>query len=87
MKLDYINSEGTEGDFYYKNGAKYIYADPYGFNNADEFMIYLPGSPLDTLPDEFISWVGLYGGMYDKMPSDYYGIYNVGGKMGFLGKK
>lgn len=87
MKLDYLNTEGTKGDVYYEDGVRYIYADPYGFDNADEFMIYLPGSPLDTLPDEFISWVGLSKDRYDKMPSDLYGIYNVGGKMGFLGKK
>lgn len=71
---------GANKEEYYKNGIRYVYSDPYGFDSADEFLIYLPGKKMAELPEEFISW----------LPSNrtaealmYYGIYNIGGKQGF----
>lgn len=81
MKLKYIKRKGKVGKEYYKKGTKYIYAEPYGFDDAEEFLIYLPGSKMAKLPDAFKTW--LYGAeKFKKLPC--YGIYNVGGKEGFF---
>ena len=81
MKLKYIKKKGKVGKEYYKKGIKYIYSDPYGFDDAKEFRIYLPGSKMTKLPDAFKTW--LYGAeKFNKLPC--YGIYNVGGKEGFF---
>lgn len=73
---------GNNNEEYIENDIRYVYTDPYGFNDADEFYLYLPGAPLDDLPDEFLSWCFL-----DKTDKTlpYYGIYNIGGEQGFIG--
>ncbi len=87
MRLDYINTSSTEGDSYIEDGWKYIYSNPYGFDNAEEFMIYLPGSSLDSLPKILISWLHLGASTPDTLPSDTYALYNVNSEYGFVGKK
>ena len=86
MKLDYLNSEGTIGDEYYENNQRYIISEPYGFDNADEFMIYLPGIAMSDLPEGFINWLYPFinGQTTEILP--LYGIYNVGGKKGFVAR-
>ncbi len=86
MELDYINTTGTEDNSYIENNIRYIYAAPYGFDNADKFMIYLPGISMDSLPKEFISWSYISTDIRHTLPSGVYGIYNVGGKLGFVGE-
>jgi len=90
MKLDYLNLVDKES--IYKDGWKYEYDTercPYGFDNASEFMIYLPGVSVTDLPQEFLYWT--YGLINQKelktnLPEGYYGIYNVQGKEGFVGR-
>ena len=86
MELEYIHAAEPDGKTYYENSKKYIYAYPYGFDDGEEFMVYLPGMPLSRAPEDYLSWV--YD-LYDKdvMPESVYGIYNVSGKMGFSGWK
>ena len=58
-----------------------IYSDPYGFDHAGEFKLYLPGKKASELPAGFLSW------SHEKAESgslDCYGLYNVGGKQGFV---
>ena len=60
------------------------YSDPYGFEDADEFKLYLPGKKTSQLPAGFLQWsngTAVAGNL------ECYGLYNVGGKQGFLGLK
>lgn len=83
MKLESLELEDTPGDEYYENGVRYIYSSvPYGLNNADEFLIYLPGILIDDLPTEFVLWSHVNTNTTITLPC--YGIYNVNGKMGFV---
>ena len=75
---------GAEGEEYYENGMRYIYSDPYGITGGNEFRIYLPGAPLDSLPEEFISWTHITPGKRDTLPGGYYGLYNVNMGEGFV---
>ena len=85
MNIEALNVEGTSGTVYYENNTKYIVADPYGFDNADEFFIYLPGATISELPEGFLSWVYFDDNIQDTLPSGFYGIYNVSGEEGFVG--
>ena len=85
MNLEYLNIEGTPGDKYYENGIHYIYSEPYGFDDANEFYIYLPGCPLKETSEEFISWSFINAEIRETIPIGIYGIYNVSGKEGFTG--
>ncbi len=86
MKCDFITQEGTAGEVEIgEDGVRYITSSPYGFDNADEFILYLPGKRIDELPEEFKDWVGSpratnFVGV-DTLP--FYGLYNVSGKQGF----
>ena len=87
MSLEYLKIEGTPGEVYYKDNIKYIYSEPYGFDNANEFIIYLPGVAVSKLPEEFLMWAKsiVYKKIKDILPDGYYWLYNVGGKEGFIG--
>lgn len=61
---------------------KYIYSDPYGLEDAGEIRFYLPGTPIEELPEEYKSWTK----GYDRVPGTklpFYGLYNVNTGAGF----
>ena len=65
------------------DGIRYIYTTPYGFDDADEFILYMPGTPLEEIPDEGLSWTGLNSSVSDKVPEGFFVIYNVCGQKSF----
>ena len=65
---------------------RYITSLPYGFDNANEFLLYLPGKSLHELPEAFLGWVQINLMAVDIRNTDIlesYGLYNVEGKQGF----
>lgn len=85
MQLENLQTEGTTGEEYYENGQRFIYSDPYGFDNADEFLIYTPGAPMTELPEGFKNWLIAFMNPNEEQTLPCYGIYNVGGEEGFVG--
>ena len=86
MQCESLAQEGTVNEEKIKeDGLRYITSDPYGFDNADEFILYLPGKKIDELPVEYAEWVGF--SQHDKSDDmnvlPFFGLYNVGGKEGF----
>ena len=85
MICESITQEGTPdeaeiGD----DGCRYITGFPYGFDNAGEFRLYLPGKNVSELPEEFINWMPMRNELEEVFP--YYGLYNVAGAQGFCGQ-
>ncbi|HML67860.1 MAG TPA: hypothetical protein PKA81_05630 [Clostridia bacterium] len=88
MECESLSQEGTVneekiGD----DGIRYITSKPYGFDDAGEFRLFLPGMTIYTLPEGFTEWVDVprdssaeSGGVLS-----FYGLYNVNGKEGFSG--
>ena len=85
MKIAYLNTDGTRGEEKIINGINVITSDPYGFDDAGEFILYLPGRNTSDLPEEFINWVQMPMGLSD-MPATlpFYGLYNVNAECGFF---
>lgn len=81
--VEYLNTEGTMNEEIIKNRVKYVTTEPYGFENAEEFMIYLPGAKMADLPADFVSWTSLASSNTNQQYLDYYGLYNVNDKYGF----
>lgn len=84
-ELSYDNPVGTEE---INDGIRYIYTDVYGLDNPEEILIYLPGMPIDELPEGYLSWVGYNWYMDFEFPQKYttlpfYGLYNVSEEQGF----
>lgn len=70
-----------------EDDTRYIYTEPYGFDDADEFLIYLPGASLSAMTEECLSWVDVRMESIERLPVDYYVLYNVGGAEAFNGIK
>ncbi len=91
MKCISITQEEQKGDIEVskEDGVRYIFSTPYGFDNADEFILYLPGKKISELPQEYIDWVSSpLGKDFENISElDFYGLYNVAGKQGFWGGK
>lgn len=85
MKLESFETETAPGEITFENGIRYIYSEPYGMENADEFLIYLPGTPVSEIAEEFLTWLFLEPGK-TALPADTYGIYNVSAQHGFTGR-
>ncbi len=70
-----------------EDGVRYITADPYGLEDTDELIVYLPGVPLSQLDDGFMDWIGVQHfsqnvgesfAWYEDYPEElpFVGIYN-----------
>lgn len=55
VEINYDNEEGTQEII---DGILYTYTDPYGFDGAEDILIYPPGTPLSELSEEFKGWIG-----------------------------
>ena len=71
-----------------KDGIRYIYSDAYGLDDPREILIYLPGMPIEELPEGYLSWVrnnwfmdSEFTKTETKLP--FYGLYNVNSEQGF----
>lgn len=56
-----------------------------GLEGGEEFLIYLPGAPLDELPEEFLYWIRAPHGIEEEdtvLPG--YGLYNVNEQLGWF---
>lgn len=76
MQLENIATKETEGDTEIKGGVKYIYTGPAGLEEVYDLYIYLPGAPLDELPERFLDWASI-GLTDDDTTLPFYAIFNV----------
>jgi hypothetical protein len=87
MKCELLTTAGTEGNEKIVDGVKIITAGPYGFDNANDFLLFLPGKKIVDLPAGFLTWVHIYPDNIDPAQTlAFYGLYNVGGEQGFRGE-
>ena len=87
MKLGEINYTYEIGKEEILDQILYSYTEAYGLDGANEVDIYLPGAPVDELPEEFLQWAC---SNYDRLEAEEnglpcYGLYNVEGAEGFSG--
>ena len=83
--ISYDYPAGTEE---IKDEIRYIYSDAYGLDDPREILIYLPGMPIEELPEGYLSWVrnnwfmdSEFTKTETKLP--FYGLYNVNSEQGF----
>lgn len=73
-----------------KDGYHYITSEPYGLDNVDEVLIYLPGYPVSELPEEVFSWIRSSGEEFWNIDYPktlpFYALNNVNEQMGFTSK-
>ena len=68
-----------------EDGIRYVTAEPYGISFGIDMQLYLPGTPISALPEEFLLWAHLIGQEeVEALPN--YGLYDVEGDAGFIGE-
>jgi len=83
--LDLLRKPGEEETV---DGIRYVYSDAYGLDDAETFYMYLPGKPLEELPEEYLGWVGYYDlSKTEDTVLPFYGLYNEKAQEGFSGYK
>ena len=86
MRLASLNYEDPVGFGWTDGSIHYIASDAYGISGGDLFYLYLPGHPVSTLSEGFMSWARMYMGYQDLTTLNIYGIYNVNGEDGWGGR-
>ena len=84
MRLENLELENEPGEVYYENNMRYICTEPYGFDEAADFVIYTPGVQISSLPEEFVTWISGAINVQDTSILPCCGIYNVNAKMGLV---
>ena len=79
-ELQYAQEPGTQE---IRDGIRYCYSTAHGLADAEQLLLYLPGAPLEELPEEYRYWCSatLYG--YEGTELPHYGLYNAGQEHGF----
>lgn len=81
LKIEELRYEVEPGTVEIRDGARYNYSTAYGLTETEELVLYLPGKPLEQLPEPYIPWAGLYE--YEGTMLPHYGLYNPGWETGF----
>ena len=85
MGIADITLENTPGETEYTDDVRCIYTGPYGLENAEELLVYLPGANAADLPEEFLSWAYTRWRGNEDGTLGRYAIFNVAEGLGFVG--
>lgn len=86
LTLAGLDSDYEAGKEWIENGTKNISSEPYGMEDGDKFILYLPDTPIDGLDEGFLSWwPGRYALEGQPETLEMYGLYNVKMGYGFFG--
>ena len=85
LTLAELDSDYEAGKEWIENGTKNISSEPYGMEDGDEFILYLPDTPIDGLDEEFLSWWPMCHAEDRPETLEMYGLYNVKMGYGFFG--
>jgi hypothetical protein len=85
-RIDAIRYENQVDTDEIRDEIHYVYTEPAGLEGAEEILIYLPGAPLDQLPQEYLNWIGYFDlSTAEETALSGYGLYNVATQCGFSG--
>lgn len=67
-----------------EEGIRYVTAAPYGLEKAQTVTVFVPGTPVDHLPEGFVIWSHLQEIAPDAKTIPYYAIWNEADEAGFI---
>lgn len=82
LEMTSLNTDVYEGQSWISNGILYIGSGAYGLQGGQEFILYIPGTPISMLPSEVLSW---NYGLSDQRTLSGYALYNVTMGCAFFG--
>ena len=86
MKLINVETEVDVGKEWLEDGVRYIASGPYGLEDSEEFILYLPSTPISMVSSEFLTWWPYRFSQEEvqRETLDCYGILNVNTGNGFF---
>ena len=81
LKPEFMDYENQPGTTQIRDGIQYCYSEAHGLAGAPELLLYLPGTPIANLPEDFLIWANLYGSDATELP--FYGLYDSVNGTGF----
>ena len=81
LRMENLRYEKEPETVEIRDGVQYRYHTAHGLTETLELVLYLPGTPISQLPEDYIPWAGLYGHEGTELP--HYGLYNPGQQTGF----
>ena len=67
-----------------EDGIRYVTSEPYGVEKAQTVTVFLPGTPVEKLPEEFLFWSHLQEIDPDAKTLPYYAIWSEADEAGFV---
>lgn len=83
VRMEVLKKEKAE-EWTDKDGMHWIPSIAYGLEDGDEFLIYLPGAPIESLPEYFVQWSAHGYDSWDNETLTGYGLYNVKEQYGWF---
>ncbi len=70
-----------------EDGMRFVTSDPYGLKEGHEMLLYLPGTPVEKIPEGYLPWAHLYAFGEDVKELPNYGLYDPQEETGFIGEE
>ena len=67
-----------------EDGIRYVTSAPYGVEKAQTMTVFLPGAPVDRLPEGFLTWSHLQEIDPDAKVIPYYALWSEADEAGFI---
>lgn len=86
MTLAELKTETEETKEWIEGEIRYIASSPYGIDEGNRFILYLPQTPTSDVPEEFLSWWPHFFTPQEERPDTLscYGILNLSTNYGFF---
>ena len=83
MRIEEISCENEPDTKEIIDEILYYYSFPYGLEETESVLLYLPGAPMEELPEEYKNWVRNDMQDTDVKELPFYGLYNEAQQNGF----
>lgn len=87
LRVDEVELDEGQAPEVIEEGMRFVTSDPYGIKSGHEMLLYLPGTPVDKIPEGFQPWAHLYAFGEDVKELPYYGLYDPQEETGFVGEE
>ncbi|MBR5111494.1 MAG: hypothetical protein IK099_15045 [Clostridia bacterium] len=87
IHVDALDLDEGQAPEVIEDGMRFVTCDPYGLKAGNDMLLYLPGTPVEKLPEDFVFWAHLYSFGEDMKELPYYGLYDPQEETGFIGEQ
>ncbi len=87
IRVDEVELDEGQVPEVIEDGMRFVTCEPYGLKAGNDMLLYLPGTPVEKLHEDFLMWAHLYAYGEDVKELPYYGLYDPQEETGFIGEE